>query len=75
MPRIPPILLALLIAVGVALPAAAQELSFQGTLTDENQPPVNASVEVIFSLFAAETGGDAVWIETQTVAVADGAEP
>lgn len=65
---------ALLALVFIALPAQAvpNTLNYQGQLTIPSGRPVNATVGITFNLYAAATGGVALWSETQNVAVSYG---
>src|SRR5262245_37578510 len=59
----------------LALPALAAPplVSYQGRLLDQTGVPVNGSVSLGFALFAASSGGSALWTETQpSVSVLDG---
>ncbi|MBW2108004.1 MAG: hypothetical protein JRI36_04965 [Deltaproteobacteria bacterium] len=47
-------------------------INFQGYLTDSSGNPVDGTVEVTFSLYGVASGGDALWSEIQSVAVANG---
>ncbi|MEE4177062.1 MAG: tail fiber domain-containing protein [Bacteroides sp.] len=47
-------------------------IDFQGRLADPEGNPVNASLDITFSLYESATGGTAFWSETQTVQVTDG---
>ncbi|MCD6594110.1 hypothetical protein J7L68_00315, partial [bacterium] len=50
-----------------------QEISFQGRLADVSGVPVSdGSYSVTFRIYTAETGGTAVWSETQIVATSNG---
>jgi hypothetical protein len=62
---------AVIAAAGTAL-AVPPYLSEQGRLFDSTGDPVDATVSVTFSLYAASTGGAAIWTETQDVIVDDG---
>jgi trimeric autotransporter adhesin len=42
-------------------------VNFSGTLTDSNGKPITGTVAVTFSLYSDETGGAALWMETQNV--------
>jgi len=58
-----------------ALPAAAQVphlLGFQGRLLRADGTAATGTASVGFGLFDAETGGSAVWQETQTLGLSDG---
>jgi hypothetical protein len=62
---------AVMAAAGTAL-AVPPYLSEQGRLFDSTGDPVDATVSVTFSLYAAASGGTALWTETQNVIVEDG---
>ena len=48
-------------------------INYQGYLTDSSGNPVNDPLDMVFRLYNVESGGDALWIETQSaVAVSDG---
>ncbi len=47
-------------------------LSYQGKLADNAGRPVNDTCGMEFRLFAAETGGPALWTQTQSTPVAQG---
>jgi hypothetical protein len=51
-------------ASAVAVPRVVQ---FSGTLTDEENRPLKETVGVTFALYAQQTGGSALWLETQNV--------
>ncbi len=62
--------------LGVNLPGAhaadsARLLPYSGRL-ELNGAPVGAPTPFVFQLFAADTGGTALWTETQTLAVSSG---
>jgi hypothetical protein len=61
---------------GTVHPASAQipqTMSYQGVLTDGAGTPVSdGSYNVTFSLYAAASGGTAIWTETQSVQVTGG---
>ena len=42
-------------------------IRYQGTLTDTNNVPLEGPHALTFRLYGAETGGQALWTETQTV--------
>jgi hypothetical protein len=63
---------ALLLAPALAL-AVPATIGYQGRLYDASGTnPVNGTLSVAFSLYAAGTGGTAVWTETQSVAFVNG---
>jgi hypothetical protein len=48
-------------------------INYQGYLTDSGGNPINATLQMIFSIYETAVGGSAVWTETQpSVAIADG---
>jgi len=55
-----------------AFSAAPDEVPLQGVLTDQNGAPLDGNLDVLFSIYAVQTGGSALWSETQTVAVQNG---
>ena len=65
-------ILGLFMAAHSAQAAAPQLVPVQGVLTDSTDAPIDATVTAIFSLYTSETGGTALWTETQSVLVEDG---
>ncbi len=64
-----------LAAALVAAPVAAavpQTIGYQGRLYDTAGNPIQATLSVTFSLYAAPTGGAAIWTETQSVTFTSG---
>jgi hypothetical protein len=62
-----------LLAAPFAAGADPRMISFQGKLLDPANDPLNGAFDMTFSLYAAPSGGPALWTETQTgVPVADG---
>lgn len=55
-----------------AMGAAPATMAYQGYLTSSAGTPVNGTVAIAFRLYAAATGGTAIWTETQNVPVANG---
>lgn len=48
-------------------------INYQGYLTDSSGNPVNDPLDMVFRLYNVESGGEALWTETQSaVAVSDG---
>ncbi|MCX5715212.1 MAG: hypothetical protein NT033_10565, partial [Candidatus Omnitrophica bacterium] len=45
----------------------AKQISFQARITRKDKTMISGSLNVIFRLYTAETGGEAVWTETQPV--------
>lgn len=68
---VPAVLLFLFFAARPALADAPSIVNFQGSLKSGAQP-VNASVQMVFRIYDAASGGTALWTETQTVAVNGG---
>jgi hypothetical protein len=63
---------AVLAAAGSAWAQVPERIAFQGRLTDASNVPVNGTLSITFSLYAASTGGTALWTETQSVTVTGG---
>jgi len=67
-------LLSVLILVGGGVPAQTNTVTYQGVLRDSAGNPVaDGAYPMSFGIFAAETGGAALWTEPQTVTTLDGA--
>ena len=47
-------------------------INYQGYLTDSSGNPVNDTLDIVFRLYNVESGGEALWTETQNVEVQDG---
>jgi len=47
-------------------------IDFQGRLTDDNGNAVNGTVNITFSIYDVDTGGTALWSESQAVDVTEG---
>jgi len=67
----------LLLGLGLMVGATARAdapafLPIQGTLTDASGNPVEGPVDLRLEIFGSETGGTALWWETQTVDAVDG---
>ena len=63
------------VAIGVALPAAAQPpetLHFQGYLTNDSGAPLDGKWTISFGFYDVATGGTALWEETLDVDVVTG---
>jgi len=65
-------ILGCLVAAPMARAAAPQLVPVQGVLTDSAGTPIDTSVTTVFSIYASEVGGTALWTETQDVLVEDG---
>ncbi len=62
-----------LLCSSYAFPQVPRTISYQGILTDGNGTPVSdGDYELTFKLYDVETGGSALWTETQWVAVHNG---
>ena len=62
-----------LAAAQIAAAQVPETISYQGYLTDAEDAPMEAAVDLTFRLYDAATGGSALWTETQSeVAVAEG---
>ncbi|MBN2493044.1 MAG: hypothetical protein JXR96_00530 [Deltaproteobacteria bacterium] len=57
---------------GEALAGAPELIPIQGVLTDASGAPLEGPVELHLALYAAESGGEALWSETQSITVASG---
>jgi hypothetical protein len=57
--------LGLLAVVTACGPMLQNKMSYQGRLTDSGGNPVNGTRNLTFRLFTSETGGTAIWQETQ----------
>ncbi|MEW5802653.1 MAG: tail fiber domain-containing protein [bacterium] len=58
--------------VSVAAWAVPGLINYQGKLTDPGNSALTGTYQMVFSLYAAQTGGTALWTEEQSVTVADG---
>ena len=65
------LLLALSQSVLAAAPVPAT-VGYQGRLYDQSGNPISGTLSVVFSLYAAASGGTAVWSETQSISVTAG---
>ncbi len=62
-----------LAAAGTALGGASGKINYQARLLDSCGRPINGTVNLAFSLYAAASGGSALWSESHTgVRVTDG---
>src|SRR5690242_8724904 len=65
--------LTFLLGITPVLAAPPATITYQGYLTGSNNAPINTPVDMTLSLYAAPTGGTALWSEHQTgVSVANG---
>ncbi len=61
------------ITLGVVCAAVPQQISYQGHLQDSSGTPLTGEYDFTFTLYDAETSGNAVWSEIQSgVTVTDG---
>ncbi|MBW1810600.1 MAG: hypothetical protein JRJ87_20575 [Deltaproteobacteria bacterium] len=65
-------LLVVLAQGSVASAAAPAKIPLQGVLADSNGLPLNGNVTVVFAIYDLESGGVALWSESQTIAVQNG---
>jgi len=71
--------MALLVVVTITTVGASDEpdaqiptvISYQGFLTDAGGAPVDGTVSIVFSIYAASSGGSALWTETHGVVFVD----
>jgi hypothetical protein len=52
--------------------AIPQKINYQGSLTNAAGVPVNGTVQMVFLIYNVDTGGVALWSETQNVTVTHG---
>src|SRR5690349_21392441 len=52
---------------GVSGAVVPRLMKFSGTVRDSAGKPLSGTVDVTFSLYSTESGGDALWFETQSV--------
>jgi hypothetical protein len=52
--------------------AAPLTVGYQGRLYSEDNTPINATLDVVFVLYADATGGTPLWTETQSIVFTDG---
>jgi len=64
--------LSLTLLVCPAYTAIPQKINHQGYLTNSAGVPVTGTEQMVFSLYDVASGGNALWTETQTVAVNKG---
>lgn len=49
-----------------------ETINYQGSLSDDGGNPINATLNILFTLYDAEVGGSVHWQEGQAVTVTDG---
>src|SRR5262245_34789468 len=59
-------------ASSMALAAVPATVGYQGRLYDQNGNPLSGTLNVVFALYSSDTGGTAVWTETQSITFANG---
>jgi len=64
------LLLTLLSSIGYA--QIPQKMNYQGYLTNAAGVPVNGTVQMVFSIYNASSGGVALWTEVHSVTVSQG---
>lgn len=62
----------ILLSVYVSSAQVPQLINYQGLLADADCCPICGDLSIQFRIYEAETGGTALWTETQTVTVTDG---
>lgn len=62
----------LALMAGTSLAVVPSTLSYQGTLTDKAGNPISATRTIVFRLYNIDSGGTALWAETQTLTVTGG---
>ncbi len=55
-----------------AAPPVPATLTQQGRILDKTGAPVSSKVKIVFNVYAAATGGDALWTEEQNITLDDG---
>ena len=65
--------LLLILVQGAASGQVPHKLNYQGFLTDAANQPINATPSMVFKLYNVAMGGVALYTETQTVTVSNGA--
>lgn len=62
----------LLLASSLALAQVPGKLSYQGRLLKADGTPESGPTSIGFSLYAAASGGNAIWSETQELGITEG---
>ena len=62
----------ILLAAFISNAQVPQLINYQAMLTDASGSPINGVRSIQFSIYDSETGGNALWSETQNVIVTDG---
>ena len=62
----------ILFALSLLSQSVPNLIDYQGGITDENGNYVNGEESIVFSIYGVETGGTALWTETQSVHVFNG---
>ena len=67
------VIVGLILTIGMLSADVPNFIDYQGKLTDDNENPLDGSYSIVFSIYDVETGGTALWSETQgAVDVNDG---
>ena len=66
------LLLVAALCCGSVHAAVPHQINYQGMLTNPGGTPVNATVSMVLNLYNVDTGGAALYTETQSVVVANG---
>ncbi len=65
-------LIACLVVPGFAAAQAPGQVGYQGRLLKADGSPESGTVQIGFAIFSQESGGSALWSETQSLALTDG---
>ena len=55
------------------MPSPPLTMNYQGSLATTGKTPVTATLSMTFAIYGADSGGSALWTETQSVSVSKGA--
>jgi len=63
----------LILTIGMMSADVPNLIDYQGRLTDDSENPLDGSYSIVFSIYDVDTGGTAIWSETQgSIDVNDG---
>jgi len=62
----------LILTIAVLSANVPNLIDYQGRLTDASENPLDGSYSIVFSIYDVDTGGTALWSETQTIDVNEG---
>jgi len=65
-------ILILLLSIVSGYAQIPQLINYQAMLTQSDGTPITGTRSILFSLYTTETGGTALWSETQDITIADG---